>query len=66
MDELFYVIYMGIITYFIKLIPEPIWQRIVKQKGIIRIALIFLFHLFVFALVFGVVYLICILLRRIL
>ena len=50
MDELLYVICRGIVEFFVKRIPEPLWQSLTMRKRGVRIAAILLFYLMIFAL----------------
>ena len=50
MDEVLYVICRGIVSLFVKLIPEPLWQSLTMRKRGVRIAAILLFYLVVFAM----------------
>ena len=50
MDELLYVICRGIVEFFVKRIPEPLWQSLTMRKRGVRIAAILLFYLLIFAL----------------
>ena len=50
MDEVLYVICRGIVLFFVKRIPEPLWQSLTMRKRGVRIAAILLFYLLIFAL----------------
>ena len=59
MYELLYVICRGIVSFFVKRIPEPLWQSLTMRKRGVRIAAILLFYLLVFALMAVLMYGLC-------
>ena len=59
MDEVLYVICRGIVLFFVKCIPEPMWQSLTMRKRGVRIAAILLFYLVVFALLAVLIYGLC-------
>ena len=59
MDEVLYVICRGIVLFFVKCIPEPLWQSLTMRKRGVRIAAILLFYLVVFALLAVLIYGLC-------
>ena len=59
MYEVLYVICRGIVSFFVKRIPEPLWQSLTMRKRGVRIAAILLFYLLVFALMAVLTYGLC-------
>ena len=63
MDEGLYVICRGIVSFFVKLLPEPLWQWLTMRSRIVRIFAIALFYILIFALMAGLALLLCVLFR---
>ena len=59
MDELLYELARGIVSFFVKRLPEPLWERLTMRSRGVRIAAILLFYCLVFSLMAGLAFLLC-------
>lgn len=59
MDELINLLLLAAV----KRIPEPVWQWYVKQKGVVRAVMSFLFFAVLLFLAAGLVWLFCLLIK---